>query len=258
MQLTILGCSGSLPGPNAPSSGYLVEADGFALVVDFGNGVLAALQVIRDPFDVGALLLSHLHPDHCADVSALTVLRRYHPEPPHDPRLHRLPVHAPAEAPTRLAAAYAPSEHERLETDLGDVFDFHTLRPGTVRIGPFEVTSAHVAHPCEAFGFRIAHQGRTLVYTGDSGVCSALDTLAEGADLLLAEASWTHADNRPPDLHLSGREAGELARRARVRRLLVTHVPPWTDRTAVLAEAKAAFDGDVALAEQQASYRIGG
>lgn len=258
VQLTILGCSGSLPGPNAPSSGYLLEAEGFALVVDFGNGVLAALQALRDPFDVDALLLSHLHPDHCADISALTVLRRYHPTPPRDPRLHRLPVYAPTEASSRLAAAYAPSAQERLETDLGDVFDFHALRPGTVRIGPFTVTSAHVAHPCEAFGFRVTHEGRALVYTGDSGTCPALDTLAEEADLLLAEASWTHADDRPDDLHLSGREAGELAQRGRVGRLLVTHVPPWTDRTAVLAEAKAAFDGDVELAEPGASYRIGG
>jgi ribonuclease BN (tRNA processing enzyme) len=257
VQLTILGCSGSLPGPNAACSGYLLEADGFALVVDFGNGVLAALQEIRDPFGIDALLLSHLHPDHCADVSALTVLRRYHPAPPQERRERRLPVYAPAEAATRLAAAYAPSEQERLETDLGDVFDFHALRPGIVRIGPFEVTSAHVVHPCEAFGFRITHAGHTLVYTGDSGACPALDTLARDADVLLAEASWTHADDRPTDLHLSGREAGELAQRGGVGRLLVTHVPPWTDRTAVLGEAKAAFDGDVALAERGTSYRIG-
>ena len=140
--------------------------------------MLAALQARRDPFAIGALLLSHLHPDHCADLTGLTVLRRYHPAPPYDPKQQRLPVYAPAEAPTRLAAAYAPSEQERAHTDLGDVFDFHALRPGTVRIGPFEVTAAHVAHPCEAFGFRIGYRDRTFAYTGDSGACPALGDLA--------------------------------------------------------------------------------
>ncbi|HEY7597041.1 MAG TPA: MBL fold metallo-hydrolase, partial [Actinophytocola sp.] len=96
MLLTVLGCSGSAPGPHAACSGYLVEADGFLLGVELGNGTLAELQAVRDPFALDALLFSHLHPDHCADFSALTVLRRYHPAPSRDPRVPRLPVHAPS------------------------------------------------------------------------------------------------------------------------------------------------------------------
>ncbi|MCP2170411.1 MBL fold metallo-hydrolase [Goodfellowiella coeruleoviolacea] len=258
MHLTILGCSGSGPGPNQAASGYLVEAAGHRLVVDLGNGTLASLQAHGDPFSVAALLLSHLHPDHCADLTALTVLRRYHPNPPHDPRAHRLPVHAPSEAPTRLAAAYAPSRAELAETDLSDVFDFHPLGPEPISLGPFTVTAAPVAHPCEAYGFRIEHDGQVLAYTGDSGPCAALADLAADADVLLAEASWTHAEDRPEGLHLSGRQAGELAATAGVGRLLVTHVPPWTDADAVLAEARAAFSGPTELVRQGRTYPIAG
>jgi len=254
--LTVLGCSGSVPGPNAPASGYLIEADGFRLAVDFGNGTFAALSARHDPFRLGALLLSHLHPDHCADVTALTVYRRYHPAPPAGARAGRLPVYAPAEAPSRFAAAYAPDDAERRVTDLSDVYEFVALAPGTLHIGPFEVTVDAVAHPCAAYGFRIVHDGRSLVYTGDTGPCDTLFGLAEGADVLLAEASWTHAADRPADLHLSGRQAGELAARAGVGELLVTHVPPWTDADAVLAEAGTAFGGATRLAQQGASYRI--
>ena len=256
MLLTVLGCSGSFPGPNAPASGYLVEADDFLLAMDLGNGTFAELHARHDPLLLDALLLSHLHPDHCADVSAMTVVRRYHPDPVRDPRVERLPVYAPSEAPTRLAAAYAPDERERHSTDLSDVYEFHTLSPDTIYIGPFEVTPVPVVHPCEAFGFRITHGGRTLAYTGDSGLCDSLLDLASGVDVLLAEASWTHAEDRPPDLHLSGREAGQVAEHAGVGRLLVTHVPPWSDPNAILDEAVAEFRGDARLVAQGASYRI--
>jgi ribonuclease BN (tRNA processing enzyme) len=254
--LTVLGCSGSAPGPNAPTSGYLLEADGFLLGIELGNGTLAALQAIRDPFTLDALLFSHLHPDHCADFPALTVLRRYHSTPSRDPRITRLPVHAPAEAPSRFAAAYAPNEAERLAEDLCDVYDFRPLAPDTVYIGPFEVTVIHAAHPCESYSFRFSHGGRSIVYTGDTGAFDGLVDLASGVDVLLAEASWTHAEDRPPGLHLSGREAGELAKRAGAGRLLVTHVPPWADAPAVLAEARAQYPGEAMLVRRGATYQI--
>ncbi|MEU5690275.1 MBL fold metallo-hydrolase [Actinosynnema sp. NPDC020468] len=257
MLLTILGCSGSLPGPDAPASGYLVEADGFSLAVDFGSGVLAALQAHRDPFSLGAVLFSHLHPDHCGDFTGLTVLRRYHPDPPYDPTERKLPVHGPSESPDRFARAYAESAEELARTDLGDVFEFHALPEGTVHIGPFEVTAARVAHPCEAYGFRIATPDASLVYTGDSGPCEALHELADGVDVLLSEATWQHREDRPADLHLSGRQAGRLAADAGVGELLLTHVAPWTDPEVVLAEAREQFTGPVELARRGKSYRIG-
>ncbi|MGH3761832.1 MBL fold metallo-hydrolase [Actinophytocola sp.] len=256
MLLTVLGCSGSAPGPRAASSGYLLEADGFLLGIELGNGTLAELQAVRDPFALDALLLSHLHPDHCADFSALTVLRRYHPAPSRDPRTHRLPVYASREAPERLVAAYCPAATDRAREDLGDVFEFHRLADGIVHIGPFEVTAAAAAHPCESYSFRIVYNGHSIVYTGDTGPSPAITKLAKGVDVVLAEASWTHAEDRPPDLHLSGVEAGRLAHAAGAGRLLVTHVPPWTDRTAVLAEARTEFSGTAHLVGQGESFEI--
>lgn len=258
MLLTVLGCSGSVPGPDAAASGYLVEADGVMIALDLGNGTLAALMARRDPFALDAVLFSHLHPDHCADFSALTVLRRYHPAPPRDPATHKLAVYGPGEAPKRLAAAYAPSvaEIDESERSLTDVYTFHSYGAGPATIATFTVTADQVEHPCEAYGIRIERDGRSLCYTGDSGPCDALVRLAGGVDTLLAEASWTDGPDRPEKLHLSGRQAGELASEAGVGRLVVTHVPPWTEPAAVLAEARDAFTGDVVLAEAGAAYRI--
>ncbi|TDP96532.1 MBL fold metallo-hydrolase [Labedaea rhizosphaerae] len=252
MLLTVLGCSGSVPGPGTAASGYLLEAEGFTLGIELGTGTLAQLQLDRDPFAFDALLFSHLHPDHCADFSPLTVLRRYHPERP----AGRLPVYAPAEAPSRFVAAYSPDAQDRAVTDLSDAYAFTALGPRTVHIGPFAVTADRAAHPCEAFAFRITHDGTTLTYTGDTGWSDAVTALARDADVLLSEASWTHADDRPPDLHLSGTEAGRLASVAGVGRLLITHVTPWTPVDDVLTEAKAEFAGEITRVRPREAYRL--
>ncbi len=256
MLLTVLGCSGSTPGPRSPSSGYLLEADGFALGVELGNGTFAELQAVRDPFTLDGLVFSHLHPDHCADFSALTVMRRWHPAPPVDPYTHRLPVYAPKEAPTRFAAAYAPDRAELEDELLTDVYDFQPLAPGVREIGPFAVTVAEVSHPCDAYGFRFTHSGVSLAYTGDTGVCDTLDGLVADVDVLLGEASWTHGDHHPSGVHMSGVELGELATRAGVKRLLITHVAPWTDPNVVLAEARTTYAGPVELVTKGAKYDI--
>lgn len=257
MRLIVLGCSGSVPGPSSPASGYLVEAGGAHLVLDIGNGTLGALQRHLDPWELDGVVLSHLHPDHSADFASLVVARRYHPRPPFDPATRRLPVLAPAGAPERLAAAYAPSAAERATADLSDVFAFHEITDGaTALVAGVRVLARAVDHLCEAYGIRVEHGGRSLVYSGDTGPCTGLVELARGADVLLCEASWPHADELPAGMHLSGRQAGEHATAAGVGRLLLTHIPPWTDPAPILAEALVAFDGPVELVAPDAAYEV--
>jgi ribonuclease BN (tRNA processing enzyme) len=262
MRLIVLGCSGSGPGPGSPASGYLVETEDARLVLDLGNGTLGALQRHVDPWGLDAVAFSHLHPDHCADFASLVVHRRYHPSPPYDAAARPLPVYAPAEAPDRFAAAYAPSAAERAETDLTDVFAFHALTDGaSASVGDATLTARRVDHLCEAYALCVDAGGRSLVYSGDTGPCAALVELARGADVLLCEATWPHvrpewADEPPAGVHLSGRQAGEHAAAAGVGRLLLTHVPAWFSGEELLAEAKAAFAGPVELVVPDASYEV--
>ena len=139
---------------------------------------------------------------------------------------------------------------------MSEEFDFREYA-GQVELGPFVVEPVGVAHPVPAHGLRVTAHGHTLAYTGDTGPCAELDLLAAGADLLLAEASFRHADDNPDDLHLTGREAGEVAARNGVPRLVVTHVPPWFEPTQMLAEATSVYDGDASVASTGSSYDIG-
>lgn len=250
MRLTVLGCSGTFPGPSSPCSGYLLEHDGYRLVVDLGAGALGQLQRHIDLLDVDAVYVSHLHADHCIDMCGYFVARYYR----HDGgRAPAIPVYGPEGTEQRLTTAYADTPTEK---SMAEVFDFHTLKPGAFDIGPFSVRTEKVRHPVETYGIRIEHGGRSLAYSGDTGACPALRELADGVDLFLCEASFTYGKEDIPDLHLNGREAGEEARQAGAGRLVLTHIPPWTDAEVNLADARAVYDGPVELAVAGAEYEI--
>lgn len=246
MRLTVLGCSGSVPGPASPASSYLVEADGFGLLLDLGHGALGPLQSVIAPHEIGAIVLSHLHPDHCLDMTALSVFLRYGPTPPPRP----IPVLAPAGAAERLADASYPGSPVSVFDGL---FDFV---PGATRFGPVTVTTTPVNHPVPAVAVRLDHAGTSLVYSGDTGECAALVTLARGADTFLCEASWAGRPAPAPGLHLTGAQAGEHARRAGVGRLLLTHVPPWESVQAAAESARTTFAGPVEAVRPGAVYQV--
>jgi ribonuclease BN (tRNA processing enzyme) len=252
MRLTVVGCAGSYPGPDSPASCYLVEHDDEAgrtwrLLLDVGSGALGPLQRYVDPLAIDAVFLSHLHPDHCADLCGYHVLRRYHPDGPQP----RVPVWGPVGAADRMAAAYGMPADPGMTGE----FDFQD-HAGAVEVGPVTVEPVAVVHPGPAFGFRLRAGGRTLAYSGDTGPCSGLDDLASGADVLLAEASFRSSDDNPPDLHLTGADCGRAAARGDVGRLVLTHVPPWFDPALAIAEAKAEFAGEIALAFAGAVYEV--
>lgn len=253
MRLTVVGCSGSFPGPDSPASCYLLQApyEGrtYSLVLDLGSGALGALQRHLPLDAVDAIALSHLHLDHCVDVASYSVARTYHP----DGRLPPVPVVGPAGTAERLSRAYDVSGGRGLHS----VFAFAEWQPGQARdLGPFTVQVARVAHPGEAYALRVEHAGRVLVYSGDTGPSTALVELAREADLLLCEASFLDGDDNPPDLHLTGREAGEHATGAGVGRLLLTHVPPWHDPERMLAAAAPAFARPTGLAGPGTTYDV--
>ena len=248
MQLTVLGCAGTFPGPASPCSGYLVEHDGYRLVLDLGAGALGNLQRHVDLLDVDGIYITHLHADHCIDLVAYFYARRYHPDgmPP------RLPVYGPPGTANRIGAAFEEPPVDGFE----DVYDFREPGPGTYQMGPFTITSTVVRHPIECHGLRIEAGGKVLTYSGDTAACSELVELARGADLFLCEASWPSVPTPPPGIHLTGREAGEHAAQAGVKRLLLTHLMPFHDPQAMLAEAKETFDGHIDLVSPGAVYSV--
>ena len=187
MRVTVLGCSGSVGGPNSPASGYLLTAPGVEpTVIDFGPGILGALQRYADPSRV-TVLLSHLHADHCLDVPGLLVWRRYHPIP----ATGRARVFGPADTAFRLGVASA--ECGGSIDDVSDTLDLHRWRDGdTVDFGSYTVQVRQVFHPPESYGMRVTStEGNVLAYTGDTGMCDAVIDLARDAGIPVQERPFT-------------------------------------------------------------------
>lgn len=256
MRWTVVGCSGSYPGPEAPASCYLLQATGpdpvtsepreWNIALDLGNGALGFLQRHTDPGRLDAIVLSHLHADHCLDMCGLYVYSKYHPAQ----RFSRIPVYGPTDTAARLAAAYGLSD----EPGMAEQFEFKTLTAGiSFTVGPVTLEPQPALHPVEAFGFRItgpSTQSGTAViaYSGDTDDCQGLRTIAQDADLLVAEAAFVEGRDAERGIHLTGRRAGQVAAESSATQLLLTHIPAWNDPDVAQREATEVYDGQITRA----------
>lgn len=257
MKLTVVGCSGSVAGPESVASCYLVEADDgertWRLLLDLGPGAVGQAMRYTDPAGVDAVLLSHLHADHVADLAGLDVLSRYGPG-----------------APRPAVALYGPAgTAERIDQLCGDADDRSAVftiatwaNREPVQIGPFTVEPFSVEHPVPAVAMRVlgpADDGtgqRVLVYSGDSDSCEGLLAAADGADLLLCEAAFQECRDSVRGIHLTGLRAGQVAHTSAVGHLVLTHIPPWTCPDTVRTEASDAYSGRIDVASPGASWTL--
>jgi len=204
-----------------------------ALLVDTGPGSFATLQLVCDPASLTAVFLTHHHPDHWSDLQSLVTEARFGGGTRRTP----LPVLAPRGLAQRSGLEGSPvlSWIEVADRD-------------TATVGGLELRFHRTDHVRETLAVRIEGGGRVLGYSADSGPDWSPAELGTDLDLLLCEATYT-ADFEGTGGHLSGRQAGELARQGGTRRLVVTHRWPTIDPDTLVSEAEAAFGGAVERAE---------
>lgn len=246
MKLTILGCSGSLPAPGNPASGYLISVDNApSVVMDLGPGTLAALQQYQNPADAH-VVFSHLHADHCTDFPSLLVWRRYHAEMA---AKGRNLCFGPSYTPTHLGRL--TSDDPNGLDDFSDTFAFSPWTSGQAEIvDKLEITPFSVEHPVEAYALRVTHRpsGRTICYSGDTAYTPNLVEAARDVDYFFCEAGWGPCGNdKPVGMHMSGVDCGRAAREAGAKTLVLVHIQPWADKEATIAAARTEFDGEIIL-----------
>jgi ribonuclease BN (tRNA processing enzyme) len=238
MRLTVLGGCGAWPAAGQACSGYLVVHDGFRVLIDPGYAVLPRLLQLGDAADVDAVLVSHGHPDHCADLNPLLRARALRDEP-----CPPLPVYAPPDALASVLALDRPGM-------LDDALTLRDLVPGTgVSIGPFSVRSWLLPHWVPNAGLRLEAGGESLAYTGDTGPSPDLVSLARDADVLLAEATYPRDVPADSARYLSSaRQAGQTAARAGAGRLVLTHLWPGSSAADAAEAAAEGYGGTIVVA----------
>jgi ribonuclease BN (tRNA processing enzyme) len=239
VRLTVLGGCGAWPAAGQACSGYLVEHDGYRLLVDLGYATVPRLLERVGAEALDAVYVSHGHPDHCADLNPLLRARALRDDPPAP-----LAVYAPPGALDAVLALDRPGT-------LDDAYRLHEFNPGErFELGPFEAGTRLLPHFVPNAGVRLAAGGRVLAYTGDTGPSPDVVDLARGADLLLAEASYVEAVPDGSRRYLSSaRQAGRYASEAGAGRLVLTHLFPGTDTAGARAAAAGHYDGDIDVAE---------
>lgn len=233
MKLTIIGCYGAYPEPDGASSGYLLEADGTRLLIDCGSGVLARLQTILPLFELDGVVLSHYHPDHDADLGCLH---------------HAALIDSQLGKRTAPLAAWGPGEEKRLQ--YGAFCQGNSYLPGlSFTLGAFTVAASLNPHDIPSYALKITAGGKALVFSGDTGYDEGLASFAQGADCFLCESSFYAAQDAPAKgHHLTSAQAGELAQRAGVKLLVLTHFPHFGEIKQLRDEAGQRYAGKLLLA----------
>jgi ribonuclease BN (tRNA processing enzyme) len=249
VELTVLGANGTYPERAGACSGYLVRHEGFSLWMDAGNGTMGRLQEHVPLEGVGALFISHMHADHCADVYPFFYALSFHPDRPRG-----LPLIAPPGARETLARLLSADAH----ADFAQVFDWIEVRPGDeVEVGPLRMRIFHAQHSVENLTTRIEAGGKVLCYSGDTGPNDDLPRAAQDVDLFLCEASWQECDRPTLDpIHLRAKETGAVAQAAGVGRLALTHIWPRHDYEISRREASERFGGTIELAARSEGWTV--
>ena len=241
---TVLGSSGGYAAPGNACSGYLLDGDGFRLVLECGPGSMANLQRHVSLTEIDAILCTHVHPDHWIELPVLRNALRY--------VLHRTGVPAYLTQETRAEAVrLCGGPHD-------PTFLWHTITDGDdLEVGPFRIRTSRTDHPPETLAVRVDLGDRSLGFSADTGPRWSFAELGPGIDVALCEATVLHADrDSVAGLHLSAREAGEDARRAGVGRLVVTHQTPGADLDRFRAEAGDAYGAPVIVATPGVTFEI--
>jgi ribonuclease BN (tRNA processing enzyme) len=264
MRLTVLGKSPSWQDAGGACSGYLLEEDGTAVVIDCGNGVFGKLRERIDYVDVDAVVISHLHADHFLDLVpfayALTYAPRQQPVP-----VDRWPG---TDSPACPALHVPPGSRDTFRRVVGawgnddlieNAFDLREYdQSSELEIGPVRVRFQPVPHFTETFAMLIssANGSGRIVYGADSRPTDALTELASAADLILVEATLPRPERTGVRGHLTPGEAGELARAAGAKRLVLVHISDELDAEWARREAEEKFGGPVEVATEGASYEV--
>ncbi|HKU68170.1 MAG TPA: MBL fold metallo-hydrolase [Candidatus Baltobacteraceae bacterium] len=250
--LYIAGSSSAVPRPGRANSGYVLRAGGCTIAIDFGSGVFSRMREHIEPTALDAVVISHMHADHFFDIVPLRYALRYELE-----RDRPLPVYLPPGG-IHVAQTIAKPLKETADFYAG-VFDLREYSPDRpLEIGACTVHFTPAVHYVPAYAMRVQTPDGVLGYSADTAPCDAVPALVRDADIFLCEAALGASGKENGERgHLNAREAGELAQRAGVKHLVITHYGASANPKALREAAAQEFSGEVTVADDGMRFTLG-
>lgn len=235
MKVTIIGCWGGFPRVGEATSGYLVEHDDYKLLLECGSGVLSSLQKKIDLGELNSVLITHYHFDHCCDIGPLQYARQIKTQ------LGQISEPLPIYAPKGEFFDLLKWE----DYTFGRSFDENSV----LNLGPFQISFIKNVHPVEAYSVKIKCANKIFSFTSDTSYFNDLSNFFNESDLLISECSfYAHMDGTKAG-HLNSLQAGMLAENAKVKKLVLTHLPHFGNLNDLISQAKENYSGETVLAE---------
>lgn len=237
MKVAVIGCWGGFPARGGASSAYVIEKDDFVLLVDVGSASLSKLQNYYNVMDIDAVIISHYHSDHIADVGVLQ---------------HARLVHSYVTGKDCILPIYGHMEDKEgfdmLTHDYTKGVAYDPMLP--LHIGPLTIRFLKTVHSVPCYGMRITDGETTVVYTADTSYQDQWIDFAYQADVLITDCNfYAHQDGTEAG-HMNSEECAWIAKQAEVRELMLSHLPQFGDQTKLVKEAKKYFKGNIQLAKE--------
>lgn len=236
MKWTVVGYWGGYPGVQEATTGYLLEKDGFCLLVDCGSGVLAQLQAFASIKDLDAVIISHYHHDHVADIGPLQFARLV------ESYTHEMLPELPIYGHLFDQDGFSRLTHEKFTK--GYFYDPEQM----LEIGPFKITFMKTQHPVACYAMRFSAGDTSIVFTADTSYLPGYVEFARGADLLVSECNFYAEQDGSQAGHMNSKDAASIAKEAEAGRLLLTHLPHFGNHEDLVQQAKEIYGGPVELA----------
>lgn len=237
MQVRVVGCWGGFPKAEGATSCYVIEQNNFKLLVDCGSGALSRLSKYMNPYDLDAVILSHYHQDHIADIGVLQ---------------YAFLVQNQIHGKEKTLPIYGHQDNQDKFISLN-----HMYTKGipydpkqTLEVGPFTIQFLKTIHPVTCYGMRVETEEGAVVYTADTSFSDQWIGFSKNANLLITDCNFYHGMDAKKAGHMTSTEGAQIASKALVDELWLSHLPHFGDHKQLLHEASTIFKAKIKLATE--------